>query len=89
MRLRRYARHPRALIRRQVMAIADWYNLRFLLFDVALHSDADPELQLDAEELLDQGDHDPDDTNVFEDSFAAYALFVDENGNEHHPEDAS
>jgi hypothetical protein len=83
--LLRYARHPLAPIRRQVLGIANWYNWRFLLHEVALHSDADPDLQRAAEEMLDAGNHVPDDDNVFGDSFWAYSLFVDEDGNEHDP----
>jgi hypothetical protein len=72
-RLREYARHPLTEVRETVRYIANWYNMRFLLYEVALHSngDSDEERQLRSytEELLD-ADHTPDDLDPFYDGLA-------------------
>jgi hypothetical protein len=80
--LREYAKHPDQQVRRTVLSLANWYHLAFLLYDVALASDDDPEALEVAEALLDRGT-DLDNTNVFADHFDAFPMFVDEQGNGH------
>ena len=79
MMLRQYASHPEREVRLSVAKIANWYNLGFLFYEVALASADDPDM-LDAAEDLIQVGADPDNTNVFGDTFHAYPMFVGEDG---------
>jgi hypothetical protein len=79
MPLREYARHPDPAVRLSVLRIANWYNLAFLFYDVALASQDDPDILRAAEDLIERG-ADPDNSNVFRDHFAGYPMFVGEDG---------
>lgn len=82
LRLREFARHPERNIRLAIVRIAHSYNLPFLLYDVALASEDDPELSAAVEDVIERGCT-PEDLNVFEDHFDGMPMFVDEEGNEH------